>query len=288
MEVIREKILVETEYLGANVSCVITEKGLVLIDCPMLPKDAREWAAKVRDVTGKEIAYLISTDHHFDHAMGNGFITDKVISHATAARGIRYLHYNKEELKQMIRKSYPDIIASIEEEIERLDILTPMITFKDSLTLNMGDATLKVDFVGGHSPGTVLIHLMEDKVIFTGDNVETYFPFLGQGHVKSWLSVLEKMMVMDVEVIIPGHGTVGGKEMIENYISFFKNLETEVLHLKSLAFDAEAMAQKTKLIDYFPFPEDEPAKVMQRREWNREQYAIAARHMLKVSSFVRE
>lgn len=283
MDVIREKILVETEYLGANVSCVVTEKGLVLIDCPMLPKDAREWASKVRDITGKKIAYLISTDHHFDHAMGNSFITDKVISHATAARGIRYLHYNKEELKEMVRKSYPDIIDSIAEEIERLDISTPMIAFKDSLTLNMGDATLKIEFVGGHSPGTVLIHLVEDKVIFTGDNVETYFPFLGQVHIKSWLKALRKMVEMDIDTVVPGHGVVGGKEMVEKYISFIGDLEAEVMRFKNLTFDVDAMAQHTKLIDYFPYPEHETDKVLHRRESNREQYRIAARHILSTS-----
>jgi len=280
MEVIRKRILVETEYLGANVSCIHTEKGLVLIDSPMIPQDAKEWAAKVRDATGKDIAYLISTDHHFDHIMGNAFLTDRVISHATAARGIGYLGRNREDMKQMVRKSFPDIIDGLDEEIDRLDVTLPMITFTDNLTLQMGDATIKIHFVGGHSPGTVLIHLVEDRVIFTGDNVETYFPFLGQVHISSWLKALKKMAEMDIDTVVPGHGLVGGKEMVEKYISFIRDLEEEVAHFRKSALHVEAMAQHTKLIDYFPYPEHEPDKVLRRRESNREQYAMAARHIL--------
>ena len=246
----------------------------------MLPKDAKEWATKVRDLTGKDIAFLISTDHHFDHVMGNAFLTERVVCHSTAARGIKFLR-NKEALKQMVRNSFPDIVEGMEADIERLDIIDPMITFKDNLMLNMGDVNIKIEFVGGHSPGTVLIHLVEDKVVFTGDNVEEYFPYIGQGQIKKWLSILVKMLEMDVDTFVPGHGAVGGKKMVENYISFFRNLEIEVHDFNKTNIAVNAMAQKTKLVDYFPFPQLEPAKVLYRREWNREQYVIAAKQILQ-------
>ena len=92
----KDRILVETEYLGANVSCISTKKGLVIIDSPFLPQDAREWANRIKEKMGNEIAYQINTDHHFDHVLGNAFLTDKVICQTFAARGIRFLQ-NKEK-----------------------------------------------------------------------------------------------------------------------------------------------------------------------------------------------
>ena len=59
----KKRIFVETEYLGANVSCIHTEKGLVLIDSPFLPQDAKAWADLIRERTGRDIAFQINTDH---------------------------------------------------------------------------------------------------------------------------------------------------------------------------------------------------------------------------------
>ena len=97
----KDRILVETEYDGANVSCIRTQKGLVLVDSPFLPGDAREWAGLIRERTGRDVAFQINTDHHFDHVMGNEFLTDNIICHNTAVRGIRYIR-NKQVLKDII------------------------------------------------------------------------------------------------------------------------------------------------------------------------------------------
>jgi hypothetical protein len=61
----KKRIFVEIEYVGANVSCISTQKGLVLIDGLFLPKDAKDWARRIRELTGQGIVYfnLINTNH---------------------------------------------------------------------------------------------------------------------------------------------------------------------------------------------------------------------------------
>lgn len=44
MQTVKNRVLVETEYAGANVSCITTQRGLVLVDSPFLPKDGRDQA----------------------------------------------------------------------------------------------------------------------------------------------------------------------------------------------------------------------------------------------------
>ncbi|MCP4751090.1 MAG: hypothetical protein GY866_09365, partial [Proteobacteria bacterium] len=65
MQIYKKRILVETEYVGANVACISTERGLVLMDSPFLPRDARDWKRKIQEQTGRDIAYIVNTDHHF-------------------------------------------------------------------------------------------------------------------------------------------------------------------------------------------------------------------------------
>jgi hypothetical protein len=42
MRKITNHVYAETEFPGANVGCVITELGPILIDTPMLPEEASE------------------------------------------------------------------------------------------------------------------------------------------------------------------------------------------------------------------------------------------------------
>jgi len=273
----KNRILVETEYDGANVSCIRTEKGLVLVDSPFLPEDAKEWARLIREQTGREVAFQINTDHHFDHIMGNEFLTDRIICHATAARGIKYIR-NKQVLKDIIRPTHPEILDQMEAEIDALVIPSPLITFDRRLTLDMGDTTVHLEFVGGHSPGTILTYLPEEKAVFTGDNVEGQFPYFGQGQFYSWKVVLEKILAMDIELLVPGHGPVGGKEMVESYIDFFQKLEDEVKNFDDRGLTIEEMAQKSELIHFFP--KEDTEEELQKEPWLRDQYQFAAKQIL--------
>jgi len=277
MQTYKKRIIVETEYVGANVSCISTKKGLVLIDSPFFSKDAKDWARRIREQTGQDIAYLINTDHHYDHVMGNAFLTDNVICHSTAAKGLSYLR-NKEVLREVIQDAFPDYMDEIESDIDKLDIVSPLMTFDKRMTLDMGDATIILEFVGGHSPGTILTYLVEEKAIFAGDNVEAQFPYFGQARFKDWKETLWKILSMDIDVVVPGHGPVGGSEMVEKYSSFFEKLEEEVKDFDVKGLTIEEMVEKSDIINFFP--EDEISREDLRQSWRGEQYRAAARAIL--------
>jgi len=278
MQIFKNRIFVETQYLGANVGCVSTKKGLVLIDSPLLPKDARDWAGKIRDATGQDIAYLINTDHHFDHIMGNSFLTDRVVCHSAAARGMKFFRDKKEELKKAVQGTFPRVLRDFEAEIDALEITSPHITFQKKLTLYLDDITLLLEFVGGHSPATILIHLPEDRLVFTGDNVETQFPFFLQGRFHAWKEVLQKIFSMDIELVVPGHGPVGGKELIEKYLTFFQNMEEEVKDFGLKGFTIEQMIGRSGMIDFFK--DSGTADGGLPRSWLEAQYRSAAKQIL--------
>jgi cyclase len=280
MQTLKKRILVETGYLGANVSCLSTSRGLVFVDSPFLPEDGKNWSDLTRRQTGKKAAYVINTDHHYDHVLGNSFLTPNVICHSRAARGLDYMR-DKKVLKQIIQEAFPDVLPEYESDIDRLELVRPHITFDKGLTLDMGDATIVLEYVGGHSPATIMIYLAEEKVLFTGDNVEGQFPFFGQAHFGKWKEALLTMLSMDIDWVVPGHGEVGGKEMVEKYFIFFEELELEVrdFHLQGLT--TEEMAVKSKTVNFFPTHQTEDRDQTQALSWVRRQYQLAAEAVLK-------
>jgi cyclase len=276
MQIYKKKIFVETTYLGANVSCVATEKGLVFIDSPFLPGDAMEWARRVREQSGKEIAYQINTDHHFDHVLGNAFTTERVICHESAAKGIEFLK-DRDSLMKIINGTFPVSRDLFAEDIQTLEIPSANLTFDKRLTIHMGDTTFLLEFVGGHSPGTIFIYVPEYRALFTGDNVEVQFPYFGECRFSIWIEVLKKLLTMDIDLVVPGHGAVGGKELVENYLSFFQQMEEEVKAFRSEGLTIDEMIKKSKMIDYFV---DESEQDALPRSWIEMQYKTASEQIL--------
>ncbi len=277
METICEKIMVETKYLGANVSCVRTERGPVLVDSPFLAEDAREWGRVIKGTTGRDAEYLINTDHHFDHVLGNCFLTSRIICHSTAAKGIRFLR-DRDQLKQIIQSTFADLLPTIEREVDALTIPSPFITFDKSITIYMGDATFVIEYVGGHSPGTVMTYVPEYKVVFTGDNVEGQFPYFGQAQFYAWKKLLQRMMEVDIEIVVPGHGEVGGKEMVEQYLRFFQGMEEEVKRFHKEGMSLEEMLTKSKMLHFFSM--EQMRKEGFALSWVEGQYQSAAKQIL--------
>ena len=185
---------------------------------------------------------------------------------------------DKALLKNVIKDAFPQIISDIESDIDDLTIVPPLISFDKRLTLDMGDATIILEFVGGHSPGTILTYLVEDRAVFTGDNVEGQFPYFGQARFKAWKKTLRKLLSMDIEIVVPGHGPVGGREMVERYDTFFTNLEEEVHEFDRKGLTTEEMVHNSKVINFFP--DEVNAKDDPRLSWIGEQYKFAAKAIL--------
>ncbi|MCC7354097.1 MAG: hypothetical protein IT330_10095, partial [Anaerolineae bacterium] len=84
MEQIARGIYVETGYKGANVGLVLTREGGICIDTPMIPEEALRWAQQVQRLTNGRILYVINTDHHRGHVLGNRYFPAPVIAHELA------------------------------------------------------------------------------------------------------------------------------------------------------------------------------------------------------------
>ena len=52
-------------------------------------------------------------------------------------------------------------------------------------------------------------------------------PFSHNGHITKWIAVLENILDMDVETIIPGHRPVAGKQEVAEMVEYFRLLERE-------------------------------------------------------------
>ncbi|MCX7911925.1 MAG: MBL fold metallo-hydrolase [Dehalococcoidales bacterium] len=218
MQQLTPHVYVENELSMCNSSLVVTDAGVVVVDTPMLPANARKVAA-VAERFGR-VCYVINTEPHGDHVSGNAYFGGRVIAHDGTRKAI--LGYKVEDFKNMLRSFAPD---SPDEPDFRYR--APDITFSDRLTLYLGAHTFQLINMPGHTPYQVAVYVPEERVVFTSDNVVSGgIPFFHQALPDRWLASLEEYERLDVAKVVPGHGPVVDRtyfarmrEIVEGFIS---------------------------------------------------------------------
>jgi cyclase len=272
---IAPNVFIETEFHGANVAYIVTGEGVILIDTPMLPTDARAWLAEIQERTRQKIIYIINTDHHRAHVIGNQhFPMATVIAHEHAWKEMKsYGDSFRTRLINMYRDRIPEAVA---EWKRTLQIIKPEITFTGRTILFKGDKEIHLIPVGGHTPATTVVYLPNESLLFAGDIVITDRPpFLSQGNTKEWLQALTYLRKLNYELLVPGHGEPTSKEATENMSNYLRMVRRKVrsAYRQGMA-KADTARSLSHLIRYWPIPPEEKPKADRRfksglgRVWN--------------------
>ncbi len=198
-------ILVETEHLGSNNSIICTRDGVVLVDSPHRPSDAIRWRRTVESC-GK-VAYLINTDHHIDHTMGNYFLPGEIVSHEVTRDRL---------LNGAPTRKYIDDLLEVIDPAGKMymadyAVRVPTITYSNSLALHLGGLDFVLTHLRGHTMNSTLVHLPQQGIVFSGDLVcEAGLPAFIDADTFGWIEAVKRIEAMDVRYIVPGHGKVCG------------------------------------------------------------------------------
>jgi glyoxylase-like metal-dependent hydrolase (beta-lactamase superfamily II) len=200
-----DNVHVRTNFRGCNSSFVVTGDGVVVIDTPPVPSEARNWRDEARSYG--EIRYVINNEPHNDHVAGNCWFGGLVVAQEGTRRMM--LEARQEDLETMLNWMAPEALPLDKDFRWRL----PDITFTQELTLYVGDHTFHITTVPGHTPFETAVYIPEEKVVFTSDNVALVegAPIMFQCVPDAWLESLKRLQRLDVDTVVPGHGNIGDK-----------------------------------------------------------------------------
>lgn len=224
MRQITQNVFVETGFSrGCNPGFITTSEGIVMVDSPYRPSDAIRWREEIAR-RGK-VLYLINTESHRDHITGNAFFDVPVIAH----QGIRAEFLTSlgrpEEMRQTVEAIDPEGVPLLEGYRPNL----PQLTFTDRLTLHLGEQTLEILCLPGHTLYQTAVYLPHERVVFTGDNVcNAVQPFLHQAKPKQWLRSLDQIGQLEADHVVPGHGEMGDKGTLPSMKDYLAEFMAEV------------------------------------------------------------
>ncbi len=230
MREISPGIFVETDQRGANYSAILTNDGFIVIDTPIVPKQAVAFRDELKRIAGgKPFLYIINTDHHRGHIVGNQYFQPTpVIAHDIAWK---HMKGYGENFKQRVIDSFkkePEIQAQF-GGLNDIQIIVPKITFSHRLDIVRGGRDLRVIRIGGHTAATSVIWMPNEKLLFVGDAVWVgQHPYMAQGNSKEWLDGLTYIRKLRADQIIPGRGPVTGREGTERMSEYIRYMRARI------------------------------------------------------------
>lgn len=257
-------VYVEMGFEGGNVGLIMTERGAILIDTPMLPDQASEWQIALRQLGAEPYYAIINTDYHPERMMGNGFfMPTRVFGHELSLKPIAKY---EDSLLGQFSERYEDDHPDLAQEILHMHIIGPEIAVGDGVTLYLGDRRVEVLHLDGHTPASLGIYLPQERILFAGDNI-TYneHPALFQANSLAWLATLDRIKALDIEVIVPGSGAPCGKEAIEPLQVYITEMRARVRELFQKGASRRECVEKVGMLEFFPIPWEQEALIKRRR-----------------------
>lgn len=260
-----------------KVIAIASEKGLVVVDTGLAPSLAREYRKIIEREFGRsDFRYVINTHYHYDHTNGNQvFAEADIIGHELSPALMREYERGREErmaFDQERVKQWKNQLESLDpssEQAQQLrDIIytyqimvddlkndfksTPQtITFKDRLTLYLGDITLKLVYFGPgrHTGDDILIHCPEEKLLCSGDlffGGSMQLVYGAQFDAPRWLEALYEVLEdkSKVEYVLDTHGDGMNGEYLALWRDYLADLWSGLNQAKEQNLDFSAVQDK--------------------------------------------
>ena len=225
---IKDGIYVYTAQLNdSNVTIIETQEGVVLIDTGQTPKDSHIVMAALKKLTSRPVRFIIHTEPHQDHTIGNFVFSPPgiVIAHAGATASMKNAD-NPENIEKRMAVS-----PEMREAYKGYRLVTPNIEYRDKMTLNVGDRTLELYYLKNvHSEADTAIWLPKERIVFTAASVTVkrfgnHRPFVS---IPDTLSAIKMMKALNPEVVVPGHGDPGTVKILDDMERYYNLLMERV------------------------------------------------------------
>lgn len=207
---------------GAMGAVVQAGSGVV-IDTTSYDTFASEFIERVDTLARGPVNWkaLLITHRHYDHFAGAGAIPAPTICHRLTREALA--GYTRDWLDRNVAQWLAG--GLIDPARHRTPTIpTPAQTFDTRLTVHLGGGVdVVMTHTGGHTSDESMVYLPQQQVLFGGDNIfNQRTAFTGHGDVIAWISALEEARRLPISVVVPGHGPIGGPELIDAQIDVLK------------------------------------------------------------------
>lgn len=201
----------DNEGNTSNAGFVVTSDGVAVFDALGTPSLGWALLLEIRKVTDKPVRYVVASHYHADHIYGLQAFKDHstalIIAQERAGEYKENEETADEKADQRLDQRRGVLFPWVNDKTR---VVPPDITFKERMTIALGDRRLTLLFAGpAHSSSDMMMMVEPDGVLFAGDIVQnSRIPFMNSDDVSTthWLAALSEVEKLQPKLIIPGHG----------------------------------------------------------------------------------
>jgi glyoxylase-like metal-dependent hydrolase (beta-lactamase superfamily II) len=272
------------EWFESNAGLVVGDAESALIDTLVDLKSTRRMLGDFAELTERApIRTLVNTHSDADHVHGNQLLAGaEIVSSRRSAELIRRQDPGSfngfERLARGMRLvgrlplpvvgslSLPvlprlrlgsignyigDMLAPF--DFGGIEIAAPNREFEGEMSLDVGGRKLRLLEVGpAHTPGDLIVHVPDAGVVYAGDILFVgSTPVMWAGPVVNWMNAIDRLLGLDADTFVPGHGPVAGREEAEAVKRYWAWLEASARHRFGLGMSAWQAARDIALSPEF-------------------------------------
>jgi glyoxylase-like metal-dependent hydrolase (beta-lactamase superfamily II) len=251
---------------------LVTEEGIILAD-PIHTEFSTWLNSELQERFGVPVRYVLYSHHHWDHASGGAvfaatatFIAHEGMAAALAAplpSNATVLDTNGNGILERGEAS-----GGFAANFDRLntngdgglsgaeinvDIHPPDLLYSERMTVSLGGQRVELIHPNpAHSSDTTVLYFPEQRAGFAVDyiNVERLPGSFDPYPFDQYVSAVGTMFALDIDIVVPGHGNVGRREHLAEYMGFLRDLQTEVSAAVAEGQTLEQAQRSVRLAEY--------------------------------------
>ena len=225
-----------------NPGVVLTSEGAVIVDPGSSLQSGEMVLRMLKDVTDQPVVAVFNTHIHGDHWLGN---------QAIRAAYPNVPIYGHTEMLAMIKDGAGDTWVELMDKLTEGATKGTLVVGPDKAlnhgdTIKVGNKTFRIHHHGqAHTRTDLMIEVVEDSVVFLGDNVTTNrIPRMTDGNFTGNINSVDRILEVEATTWIPGHGNTGDTAMVKGYREYL----AAVYASAKQAFDADMDSSDVKPI----------------------------------------
>ena len=245
--------------LVPNIGVIGGRDAVLVVETGLGPRNAEKVLEFATEYAKGRRLYLTTTHFHPEHAFG-----------ARAFAGEATFLVNRAQAEDLKVKGpgYLDMFRGLGEPVARqLDgavLPEPDLVYDDAYDLELGGRVVQLRATGrAHTKGDQVVRVPDTGVLFTGDLVETgqfaifpwFPPYDTDVSGTRWLGVMERLAGEGARVVVPGHGALGGPELLADVRDYLRLLRDETWVRRDSAMSEESIIEEVRALMVERHPE---------------------------------
>jgi len=224
----------------SNAGLVVDGDQSLLVDTLFdlrLTRSMLDAMQRVEPRATRRIGQLVNTHANGDHCFGNALVEGaEIIASAATAEEMKHLPAavlaglaaglgsQDSTLGRFVKRAFGPFAF---EEVGETKL--PTRTFEQSLSLLVGHRAVDLFEVGpAHTRGDVIVHVPDARCVFTGDILFVEgTPIVWEGPVANWVAACDRILALEPQVVVPGHGPITDRRGVEAMRAYFVWLTRE-------------------------------------------------------------